>query len=203
MQQTSAGSTDRAAILEQDALLMLRARDGDPDAMGRLATKYRGPLIRYFHRRVGDRSLAEDLTQDVFLRAYRYRDRYEPTAKFSTWLYSIASHVASNWVRDHRRERHYEQIDERTPERRPREYVDRRPGIEERMLRHSKITRVRHAVRSLPTRQRTVVLMHKFDGIACPQIAENLDCTPQAVRSLLVRAYAAMRLMLLQAEGRC
>jgi RNA polymerase sigma-70 factor (ECF subfamily) len=188
-------------MMDEDAVLMCRARSGEPEAMNRLAAKYRSPLMRYFQRRIGDASVAEDLTQDVLLRVYRHRAHYEPAAKFSTWLYSIASHVASNWVRDHRRERHYERIDEHAPDRRPREYVDRRPGIEERMMRRARVNRVRHAVSVLPVRQRTVVVMHKLEGIACPQIAAALECTPQAVRSLLVRAYGAIRVTLLQAEG--
>jgi RNA polymerase sigma-70 factor (ECF subfamily) len=189
---SASGGLQNAAI-EEDAQLMLRAKHGDPESMGRLAGKYRLPLLRFFNRRVHDHSLAEDLTQDVFLRAYRYRDRYEPTAKFSTWLYSIASHVVSNWVRDHRRERYYERIDDHAPDRLPRAYMDHQPGVEERLIRRWRINRVRHAVRALPVRQRTVVVMHKFQGVACPDIAMQLECTPQAVRSLLVRAYAAMR----------
>ena len=187
------------ATVEEDTALMLRAKHGDAESMGRLARKYRLPLLRFFHRRVQDHTVAEDLTQDVFLRAYRHRDRYEPTAKFSTWLYSIAANVASNWVRDHRRERYHERIDDHAPDRLPRFYVDRQPGVEERLMRHWRVNRVRHAVHALPVRQRQVVVMHKLEGIGCPDIAAELACTPQAVRSLLVRAYAAMRLTLMEA----
>src|SRR5215470_14154721 len=94
-----------------DESLMMRARSGDRQALDVLINRYRAPMIRFAYRMVKDRAAAEDIAQEVFLRVYRYREGYEVTAKFTTWLYRIAGRVALNWIRDHSRARSHEPLD--------------------------------------------------------------------------------------------
>ena len=83
-----------------DAELMLRVKDGDEESFTFLLVKHRDGVVNYLHRMVQNAGVAEELAQDVFLRVYRARKNYEPTAKFTTWLYRIATHVALNSIRD-------------------------------------------------------------------------------------------------------
>ena len=84
---------------------MLRVRDGDQASFGLLLEKHRGPVIHFLYRMVQNQAVAEELAQEVFLRVYRSRDNYEPTAKFTTWLFRIATHLGLNWIRDGRNEK--------------------------------------------------------------------------------------------------
>src|SRR5881296_2616805 len=93
-----------AAALEHDAELMLRVKEGDSASFERLLEKYRLPVINYLYRMVQNQGIAEELAQEVFFRVYRSRASYEPTAKFTTWLFRIATHLALNSLRDHRNE---------------------------------------------------------------------------------------------------
>jgi len=93
------------ATLERDAELMLRVREGDTESFTLLLERHRSPVIHFLYRIVQNQSVAEELAQEVFLRVYRSRANYEPTAKFTTWLFRIASHLALNWIRDRRHER--------------------------------------------------------------------------------------------------
>jgi RNA polymerase sigma-70 factor (ECF subfamily) len=94
-----------AAALDYDAQLMLRVREGDSASFGLLLEKHRAPVINFVHRMVPEPGIAEELAQEVFLRVYRARSSYEPTAAFKTWLFRIAAHMALNWLRDQKHER--------------------------------------------------------------------------------------------------
>src|SRR5271165_5669141 len=98
--------------LDPDAQLMLLVRDGDERSFVILLEKHRSPVIRFVYRMVQDRAVAEELSQEVFLRVYRSRETYEPTAKFTTWLFRIATHLALNWLRDGRKERGHLRLDD-------------------------------------------------------------------------------------------
>src|ERR1700761_8479171 len=100
-----------APALDLDAQLMLRVRDGDEDSFRVLLEKHRNPVIHFVFRMVQDRAVAEELSQEVFLRVYRSRGTYEPTAKFTTWLFRIATHLALNLLRDGRHERTHQRLD--------------------------------------------------------------------------------------------
>ena len=103
------------ATIERDAELMLRVREGDTQSFAVLLEKYRGPVIHFLQRMILNQAVAEELAQEVFLRVYRSRANYEPTAKFTTWLFRIASHLALNHIRDGRHERNQESLDEEVP----------------------------------------------------------------------------------------
>ena len=180
------------AALEYDAELMLRVKEGDPASFDLLLEKYRGPVIHFLYRMVQDHGVAEELGQEVFLRVYRSRSTYEPAAKFTTWLFRIATHLALNWLRDARRERGQERLDDDASGV-SRDVPDRRPTIEQALASESRLEEVRRAVAKLPEKQRAAVLMHKYEEMDYMQIAAVLGCSESAVKSLLFRAYETLR----------
>ena len=186
--------TGNAAALDRDAQLMLRVREGDEESFGVLLEKYRSPVIRFVYRMVQDQAIAEELGQEVFLRVYRSRATYEPTAKFTTWLFRIATHLALNWLRDGRSERGHQRLDDEGDGEMPvREVADRGPSMEQRMVYQTKLQEVRDAIALLPEKQRAAVLMHKYEEMEYAQIAQVLECSESAVKSLVFRAYETLR----------
>jgi RNA polymerase sigma-70 factor, ECF subfamily len=190
------GSTVPA--LDPDAQLMLRVRDGDERSFGVLLEKHRNPVIHFVYRMVQDMAVSEELSQEVFLRVYRSRGTYEPTAKFTTWLFRIATHLALNWLRDGKNERGHQRLDaprdsEKDCDLPAREVSDRKPSVEQRMVSEIRLQEIRDAVALLPEKQRAAVLMHKYEEMDYSQIASVLECSESAVKSLLFRAYETLR----------
>ena len=182
-----------AVALERDAELMLRVRDGDSVSFGLLLERHRGPVIHFVYRMVLNQAIAEELAQEVFLRVYRSRGSYEPTAKFTTWLFRIATHLALNWIRDVKNEKNQDSLDDDPQEGLTRQVSDRQPNIEQTMVRRVKLQEVRQAIDTLPAKQRAAVLMHKYEEMEYSQIAKILQCSESAVKSLLFRAYETLR----------
>jgi RNA polymerase sigma-70 factor (ECF subfamily) len=137
--------------------------------------------------------VAEELAQEVFLRVYRSRGTYEPTAKFTTWLFRIATHLALNALRDNRNERLQDRLDDDSSEMPVRQVSDTRPTVEQSLVYQAKLAEVRRAIAALPDKQRAAVLMHKYEEMEYSQIAKVLNCSESAVKSLLFRAYEALR----------
>ena len=181
------------AALEYDAELMLRVKDGDSACFTLLLEKYRLPVIHFLYRMVQDHGISEELGQEVFLRVYRSRATYEPTAKFTTWLFRIATHLALNWLRDGKNEKGQERLDDDTGALPTRDVPDRRPTVEHTLVRQARMDEVRRAVAALPDKQRAAVLMHKYEEMEYSQIAAVLNCSESAVKSLLFRAYESLR----------
>lgn len=151
------------------------------------------PVIHFLFRMVQNQPVAEELAQEVFLRVYRSRANYEPTAKFTTWLFRIATHLALNWIRDKRHERGQESLDVEVQEGVSRQIADRAISAEQTMVRESRFDEIRRAIAGLPEKQRAAVLMHKYDEMEYSQIATVLECSESAVKSLLFRAYETLR----------
>jgi RNA polymerase sigma-70 factor (ECF subfamily) len=145
---------------------------------------------------VQDKGVSEELAQEVFLRVYKSRETYEATAKFTTWLYRIATHLALNWLRDEKNERGQERLDRGAEDAPVRELPDRAPSVEQQMVQSVKVEEVRRAVAALPDKQRAAVLMHKYEEMEYSQIAKVLSCSESAVKSLLFRAYETLRVRL-------
>jgi RNA polymerase sigma-70 factor (ECF subfamily) len=181
------------AALDYDAELMLRVKDGDSLSFALLLEKHRAPVLHFLYRMVQDHSVTEELAQEVFLRVYRSRETYAPTAKFTTWLFRIATHLALNWLRDGRNERGQERLDDDTSDLPARQVSDRRPSVEQRLVYEAKLAEVRHAIAALPEKQRAAVLMHKYEEMEYSQIAKVLGCSESAIKSLLFRAYETLR----------
>ncbi|HZU27367.1 MAG TPA: RNA polymerase sigma factor [Bryobacteraceae bacterium] len=190
------------ASLDRDAELMIRVREGDQASFGLLLQKHRGPVVHFLYRMVQNQAVAEELGQEVFLRVYKSRQTYEPTAKFTTWLFRIATHLALNWLRDAGNRRAQESIDEE-PEGPRRELADAGPTVEETLVNRARLNEIREAIEALPAKQRAAVLMHKYEEMEYAQIARALGCSESALKSLLFRAYETLRLKLAHlAEGR-
>src|SRR6202049_3329142 len=138
------------AALEYDAELMLRVKNGDSASFALLLKKYRLPVIHFLYRMVQNHGISEEWGQEVFLRVYRSRATYEPTAKFTTWLFRIATHLALNWLRDGKNEKGQERLDEDRGLTRSRDVVDRTPSVEHTLVYRAKLEEVRRAVSTLP-----------------------------------------------------
>ncbi len=181
------------AALDYDAELMLRVRDGDGASFAALLNKHRQPVVHFLCRMVQNQAVAEELAQEVFLRVYRSRSSYEPSARFTTWLFRIATHMALNALRDGRKERGQESLDDVSGELPGRQIPDGRPTVEQSMAAGDRLGEVRRAVAALPGKQRAAVLMHKYGEMEYSQIAKALNCSESAVKSLLFRAYETLR----------
>ena len=182
-----------AATLDFDAELMLRVKDGDGASFAILLEKHRLPVIHFLYRMVQNQGVAEELGQEVFLRVYKARGTYEPTAKFTTWLFRIATHLALNWLRDRKPEKTQDSIDEVSGEGPVRELADRSGTIEQKLVQDARLAEIRAAIEALPGKQRAAVLMHKYEEMEYVQIAGVLGCSESAVKSLLFRAYETLR----------
>jgi len=148
-----------------DAEVMLKVKAGDDGAFGYLVQKYRRPMISFMYRMAHNSAAAEDLAQEVFLRVYRSRSSYEASAKFTTWLYRIATNLAMNFTRDTRHERPENQVsldDPAEEDSAPLDVADRRLTAEQDLLRRERLQQIRKRVQSLPERQRLAVVMHKY-----------------------------------------
>ena len=187
------GMGGEAATLDFDAELMLRVKDGDGASFGVLLEKHRSSVVHFLYRMVQNRAVAEELAQEVFLRVYRSRATYEPTAKFTTWLFRIATHLALNSLRDGKNERLQERLDADNSDLPSLQVSDKRPSVEQAMVYETKLDEIRRAVAALPEKQRAAVLMHKYREMEYSQIAKTLNCSESAVKSLLFRAYETLR----------
>ena len=199
-------SMGAAPALDLDAQLMLRVRDGDEESFRVLLEKHRNPVIHFVYRMVQDRAISEELSQEVFLRVYRSRETYEPTARFTTWLFRIATHLALNWLRDGKHERAHQRLDaprdsEKEGNLPAREVFDKTPSVEQHMVYQTRLQEVRDAIALLPEKQRAAVLMHKYEEMEYSQIASVLGCSESAVKSLLFRAYETLRARLAHMGG--
>jgi RNA polymerase sigma-70 factor, ECF subfamily len=182
--------------LERDTELMLRVREGDTESFAVLLNKHRGPVIHFLYRMVQNQGVAEELAQEVFLRVYKSRGNYEPTAKFTTWLFRIASHLALNHIRDSKNERNQGSIDESSDDGLTLQVADRGMTTEQALVYKVKLDEIRKAIQVLPEKQRAAVLMHKYQEMEYSQIASVLECSESAVKSLLFRAYETLRMRL-------
>ena len=184
-----------------DAEVMLRVKAGDESAFDYLVQKYRRPLVSFMYRMARNTAAAEDLAQEVFLRVYRSRQTYEASAKFTTWLYRIATNLAVNHARDTRHERpevmvSLDEPDEETGT--TLDVPDAAVTAEESLVRRERLLAIRAKVEALPERQKLAVIMHKYQQMDYKQIADVLKLSESATKSLLFRAYETLREQLKQ-----
>jgi RNA polymerase sigma-70 factor (ECF subfamily) len=181
---------------DPDAALMLRVKRGDRAAFAALVEKYRQPLLNFIFRTLRDETEAEDLAQTVFLQVYKSRDRYERTAKFSTWLFTIARNLCLNELR--RRSRHpAESIEEAHAEHddQPRQQYEDKAHIAapEKLLHGELAQKIEEALAALPENQRTAILLCRQDELSYEEIAEVLDCSLSATKSLIHRGRETLK----------
>jgi len=185
-----------------DVQLMLDVKAGDEQSFALLLHRYRTPLVNFLYRMVRNREQAEDLAQEVFIRVYRAREDYVPSAKFTTWLFRIATNLALNSVRDTRHQRMEVsldapvRVDSEEGDERPLDVAEKNPNIEEHLVQEAQREMIRHAIDKLPEKQRAAVLLHKYQELDYGEISKILSCSESALKSLLFRAYETLRVEL-------
>jgi RNA polymerase sigma-70 factor, ECF subfamily len=185
-----------------DVQLMLDVKAGDEQSFALLLHRYRTPLVNFLYRMVRNREQAEDLAQEVFIRVYRARADYVPSAKFTTWLFRIATNLALNSVRDTRHQRMEVSldapvtVDSEEGDQRPLDVTEKNPNIEEHLVQEAQRDMIRHAIDKLPEKQRAAVLLHKYQDLDYGEISKILSCSESALKSLLFRAYETLRVEL-------
>jgi RNA polymerase sigma-70 factor (ECF subfamily) len=192
------GELIEPVVLEMlsDAEVMLRVATGDDVAFNYLVEKYRRQMISFMYRMTRNQSVAEELAQEVFLRVYRSRQGYAASAKFTTWLYRIATNLAVNHARDTKHERPENMVNLDEPDTDTGMTVDLADGglnAEQSLLRTERLAAIRRQVEALPERQRLAVIMHKYQNMDYKQIAAVLKLSESATKSLLFRAYETLR----------
>jgi RNA polymerase sigma-70 factor, ECF subfamily len=189
-------------MVRTDVQLMLDVKAGDGTSFELLLQRYRTPLVNFLYRMVRNREQAEDLAQEVFLRVYRARAEYVPSAKFTTWLFRIATNLALNSMRDTRYQKLEDsidapvRIDSEEGDERPLDIAEKHPNIEQHLVEDARVKMIRHAIDKLPEKQRAAVLLHKYEELDYAEIAKILSCSESALKSLLFRAYEALRVEL-------
>jgi RNA polymerase sigma-70 factor, ECF subfamily len=197
-QAADAAAEESGYLHDPEVQLMLRAKNGDDGAFTQLVQAYQDRLINIFYHLVGSQEAAEDLAQDVFLRIYRARNGYVPTARFSTWLFRIANNLASNVRRDRGRRKEVQMPGSDSGSNSPP--ADSQLAVEKSALMPARQLDKRElqglvklAMETLNERQRIAVLLHKFEDMSYQDIADAMELTPQAVKSLLSRARENLR----------
>jgi len=181
---------------DPDVALMLRVQGDDAAAFAELLERYGARIFGHFFRVLGDRQDAEDLTQEVFLRIYRARKRYQPRARFGTWLFHITQNVARNAIRSRRRHPcvHLEVLSGREEGHLLESLLFDRGEEPSRPLERAEVSKVvRNAVSGLAGRQRTAVELHQFEDRTYNEVAARMDMSPEAAKSLLYRARNQLR----------
>ncbi len=185
---------------DPDVRLMMRVRDDDAGAFEELVRRYQGRLVRLFHHIGPSREVAEDLTQEVFLRIYRSRAKYEPGAKFATWIFTIAGNVARNAARSQGRRKEIAEADTRRSRDDSEGNLLTKVALDASGLMPARLVEgeeraemVRQAVDKLGERQRMALMLSRFENMSYVEIAEAMDLTSKAVKSLLSRARVNLR----------
>jgi len=195
-------SNELPAHVDPDVGIMLRVRDDDAVAFEILVSRFQGRIGRLMLGWVNSQEVAEDLVQEVFLRVFRARKSYQPTAKLTTWIYRIANNVASNAVRDRSRRKEYQigKVVGTT--------TTTNVGIEHIALAASgampgrlidtneRAVMVQQAVQALGDRQRMAMMLSKFEGLSYQDIADTMGLSVKAVKSLLSRARVNLKMLL-------
>ncbi len=179
-----------------DADLMLKLKAGNLDCFEVLMNKYRRQMVHFMFRMVHNQAVAEEMAQEVFLRVYRARETYRAEAKFTTWLYRIATNLAVNYARDTKNERLAPKVLLDEPEYESGsmpDVADATPSVEADMLRRERMNAIKQHVMALPERQRMAVLMHKYEEMDYKSIGTVLKLSESATKSLLFRAYQTLR----------
>lgn len=185
-------------VRDPDVQLMLRVKGGDDDAFAQIVQKYQSRLIGVFANMFADTALAEDLAQEVFLRIYRARQGYEPTAKLSTWIFQIANNLASNSRRSKGRKKEVQfqlgNSGSQSLNLGEGGVADKSGLMPTRQIDKNELQeRVQQALGHLNERQRMAVLLHRFEGMSYADIADTMQLSTQAVKSLLSRARENLR----------
>lgn len=180
---------------DPDVALMLAFRDGDEAAFDQLFHRWGGPLLRYMERMVGDAATAEELVQEAFFRVHKAKERYEPKARFSTWLYRIATNLALNELKRPRRRHHHEEEENSI-------LVAEGPSTESQIDSQKMGGAVEEVLHKLPERQRMALWLSAAEGHSYAEVAQILETTEKSVKALVHRGRAALVERLGSLEGK-
>ena len=181
---------------DPDAVLMLRVKRGDRAAFAELVEKYRQPLFNFVFRTLRDETETEDVAQNTFLQVWKSRARYQRTAKFSTWLFTIARNLCLNEIR--RRSRHPAESLEEThaehDDQPSRQYEDKKVFLPTENVLHGELAKkIEEALDELPENQRTAILLCRQDEVSYEEIAEILGCSLSATKSVIHRGRETLK----------
>jgi RNA polymerase sigma-70 factor (ECF subfamily) len=181
---------------DPDAALMLRVKQGDLAAFEELVNKYKQPITNLIHRTLSDATEAEDLAQNVFVQVFKSAHRYRVSAKFSTWLYTIARNLCLNEIR--RRSRHpADSLEGTHPDQNEvpvRQFEDKRTFSAPESLLHDELgAKIEQALRDLPENQRTAILLCREEELSYEEIAMILGCSLSATKSLIHRGRETLK----------
>jgi len=187
------------ANLDPDAALMLRVKRGDREAFAQLVDKYKQPVINLAWRTLRDLTEAEDLAQNVFVQVFKSARRYEASAKFSTWLFTITRNLCLNEIR--RRARHpAESLDQTHAEsdEQPLHQIEDNgvPSAPQQLLQGELEEKIGEALADLPENQRTALLLCRQEDLSYEEIAKVLGCSLSATKSLIHRGRETLKLKL-------
>ena len=182
-------------LSDPDVVLMLKFQQGDKFAFEELLDKYQKPVINFIYRMIQNKDEADDLAQDVFIRVYNSAKTYRPTAKFSTWIYTIARNICLNELR--KKERRNISLDQGIPTQEgelKREIASPEGSSPyEDASKHELQELVKEAIESLPVNQRMAVVLRRYQLLSYEEIAKTMDCSVSAVKSLLNRAKESLK----------
>jgi RNA polymerase sigma-70 factor, ECF subfamily len=178
-------------LVDEDVRLMLAFRAGDERAFDALFERWAGRVLRFVERMVGEASVAEDLVQETFVRVWRARERYEPEARFSTWLFTIAGNAARNELRRPARRAPHASLDEER-EGASLELAAEGPGADVLVDARRTGQGLEAALAGLPERQREALWLRAVEGLSYAEVAGALATSEQAVKALIHRARVAL-----------
>jgi RNA polymerase sigma-70 factor (ECF subfamily) len=182
--------------LDPDAELMLRVKNGDVHAFEILAEKYKQPIVAMMYRMLHDLDEAEDLAQNVFVRVYQSAKRYKVSAKFSTWIFTIARRLCLNEIR--RRGRHraesLESSQTELEDNMGRQFEDVKAASPPETFLHGELTeKIEEALAALPEKQRLAIALCRQEELSYEEIAEVLGCSVSATKSLIHRGRETLK----------
>ncbi len=183
-------SQSPAYLSDPDVILMLEFKEGNKASFEKLMTMYFSRILNFIVRFIKNREIAEDLTQEVFIKVYNNGKNYQPKAKFKTWLYTIARNISLNEIRKNKQI--IVSLDETVSSNEgvmSRQVADGTVmRADEEMQQEERAEMIRHAIKSLPENQQTAVILRRYDNFSYDEIAQTMGTTSKAVKSLLSRA---------------
>lgn len=187
--ESSLADNDEAS----DVALMLRVRDGDLEAFETLVTRHQHSVVGTAAKMLGGTADAEDIGQQVFMRVWKHAARYQPSAKFTTWLMTITRNLVFNELRRRRRSQQ-ESMDADEGDTIRHQFVDEQAAApSEEMLDSELHQAIDSAIASLPEAQRLAIVLRRYEGMPYEEIAEVLKTSVPAVKSILFRARAELK----------
>lgn len=177
---------------DPDTALMVAFQQGEEAAFEQILDKYHKVIVNFIYKIVNNRAEAEELAQDVFLRIYRARHSYEPRARFSAWMYRIATNVGLKAAYRNRRSPFGFGPDTRY-ESTGKEGRTREPDAEQKLVESEMARVVRQIIRGLPKNEKIAIILRRYEGLSYKEIADVMNCTEPAVKTYLHRGKLRLR----------